>query len=72
MSRARKSPITGSIVVADIVLAEGTPTERHEAIRNEILTDCKATLAAHKVPAVFRFVERLDVTAAGKLARADA
>jgi acyl-coenzyme A synthetase/AMP-(fatty) acid ligase len=29
-------------------------------------------LAAFKVPAVIRFVERLDVTAAGKLARADA
>jgi hypothetical protein len=29
-------------------------------------------LAAYKVPAVIRFVERLDVTAAGKLARADA
>jgi acyl-coenzyme A synthetase/AMP-(fatty) acid ligase len=71
-ARARKSPITGSIVVADIVLAEGTPTDRQEAIRNEILADCKAVLAAYKVPAVIRFVERLDVTAAGKLARADA
>jgi len=27
---------------------------------------------AHKVPAVIRFVERLEVTAAGKLVRADA
>ena len=70
-ARARKSPITGSIVVADIVLAEGTPTDRQEAIRNEILAGCKAMLAAYKVPAVIRFVERLDVTAAGKLARAD-
>ncbi|HEU4358941.1 MAG TPA: fatty acid--CoA ligase family protein [Xanthobacteraceae bacterium] len=71
-ARARKSPITGSIVVADIVLAEGTPTDHQEAIRNEILAGCKATLAPYKVPAVIRFVERLDVTAAGKLARADA
>jgi acyl-CoA synthetase (AMP-forming)/AMP-acid ligase II len=29
-------------------------------------------LAAYKVPAVIRFVERFDVTPAGKLARADA
>jgi acyl-coenzyme A synthetase/AMP-(fatty) acid ligase len=33
---------------------------------------CKDSLAAHKVPAVIRFVERLDVTEAGKLVRADA
>ena len=74
MSRAhsRRSPITGSIVVADVVLAEGTPKDGQEAIRSEILGSCKATLAAYKVPAVIRFVERLDVTPAGKLVRADA
>ena len=33
---------------------------------------CKDCLAEWKVPAVIRFVERLDVTAAGKLARTDA
>jgi acyl-coenzyme A synthetase/AMP-(fatty) acid ligase len=71
-ARSRKSPITGAIVVADVVLADGTDSGRHEAIRKEILTQCKASLAAHKVPAVIRFVTRLDVTAAGKLARADA
>jgi acyl-coenzyme A synthetase/AMP-(fatty) acid ligase len=74
MSRAhsRRSPITGSIVVADVVLAEGTPTDGQEAIRKEILGGCKAMLAAYKVPAVIRFVERLDITPAGKLVRADA
>ncbi|MGH6681638.1 MAG: ANL family adenylate-forming protein, partial [Bradyrhizobium sp.] len=71
-ARSRKSPITGAIVVADVVLAEGTDAGRHEAIRKDILNQCKAALAAHKVPAVIRFVEQLDVTAAGKLARADA
>lgn len=71
-ARSRKSPITGAIVVADVVLAEGTEAGRHEAIRKDILSHCKASLAAHKVPAVIRFVERLDVTPAGKLARADA
>ena len=43
-----------------------------ETIRTEILDRCKDSLAAHKVPAVIRFVEQLDVTAAGKLVRADA
>jgi acyl-coenzyme A synthetase/AMP-(fatty) acid ligase len=74
MSRARprKSPITGAIVVADVVLAGGIDANGSETIRREILGLCKASLAAHKVPAMIRFVEQLDVTAAGKLARADA
>ena len=71
-ARARKSPITGAIVVADVVLADGTEASRNEAIGSEILAECRASLAAHKVPAMIRFVEQLDVTAAGKLARADA
>ena len=41
-------------------------------IRDEILSDCRAALASHKVPAVIRFVAALDVTPAGKLARSDA
>ena len=71
-ARSRKSPITGAIVVADVVLADGTGAERHETIRTEILRQCKDSLAVWKVPAVIRFVEQLDVTAAGKLARTDA
>jgi len=73
MSRAksRRSPITGSIVAADVVLADGA-AERAKDIRGEILIDCRASLAPHKVPAVIRFVDALDVTPAGKLARSDA
>jgi acyl-CoA synthetase (AMP-forming)/AMP-acid ligase II len=74
MSRAksRKSPITGGIVVADVMLAEGTDPARAKQIRDQILDQCRSQLASHKVPAVIRFVEALDVTAAGKLARTDA
>jgi acyl-CoA synthetase (AMP-forming)/AMP-acid ligase II len=73
MSRAksRRSPITGSIVVADIVLA-ANGVGREKEIRDEILRDCRAKLASYKVPALIRFVETLDVTPAGKLARSDA
>jgi acyl-coenzyme A synthetase/AMP-(fatty) acid ligase len=74
MSRAksRRSPITGGIVVADVILADGTDPERAKEIREQILTRCRAQLASHKVPAVICFVEALDVTPAGKLARHDA
>jgi acyl-coenzyme A synthetase/AMP-(fatty) acid ligase len=71
-ARSRKNPITGAIVVADVVLADGTDAGSKAAIGNEILAQCRSALAAHKVPAVIRFVEQLDVTPAGKLARSDA
>ncbi len=71
-ARSRKSPITGSIVVADVVLADGCDPSRSEEIRTSILADCRARLPAHKVPATIRFVEALHMTAAGKLARTDA
>ena len=73
MSRAksRRSPITGGLVVADVVLTDaGSP--RACEIKIEILARCQAELAAHKVPAMIRFVPQLDVTPAGKLARTDA
>jgi acyl-coenzyme A synthetase/AMP-(fatty) acid ligase len=71
-ARSRKSPITGAIVIADVVLAGGDCAGRADTIRNQILGKCRAALAPHKVPATLRFVEALDVTPAGKLARADA
>jgi acyl-coenzyme A synthetase/AMP-(fatty) acid ligase len=74
MSRAksRRSPIIGAIVVADVVLADGCGSAQSNDIRDEILADCRTSLASHKVPAVLRFVPSLDMTAAGKLARNDA
>ncbi|HTO65088.1 MAG TPA: fatty acid--CoA ligase family protein [Bradyrhizobium sp.] len=71
-ARSRKSPITGAIVVADVVLAKGNCAARGDVVRDQILGKCRAALAPHKVPATIRFVEALDVTPAGKLARADA
>jgi acyl-coenzyme A synthetase/AMP-(fatty) acid ligase len=71
-ARSRRSPITGAIVIADVILADGDSAGRSDEIRKAILADCRASLAPHKVPAVIRFVPSLDVTAAGKLARTDA
>ena len=70
--RSRKSPITGAIVVADVVLADGTDQTQAQAIRNDIVADCRQSLAPHKVPAMITFVPSLDVTGAGKLARTNA
>ena len=71
-ARSRRSPITGSIVVADVILTDGCDPSRSDEIRDRILADCRASLASHKVPAMIKFVPSLDITAAGKLARHDA
>src|SRR5450631_113080 len=71
-ARSRRSPITGSIVIADVILADGCDASRSNDIRDKILADCRAELASHKVPAMIKFVSSLEITAAGKLARHDA
>jgi acyl-coenzyme A synthetase/AMP-(fatty) acid ligase len=71
-ARSRHSPITGSLVAVDVVLADDCELSRSEEIRNKILADCRASLAPHKVPATIKFVPSLEITAAGKLARHDA
>jgi acyl-coenzyme A synthetase/AMP-(fatty) acid ligase len=69
----RRSPITGAIVVAEVVLREEAKAESSDArigtLRGEILDLCRARLAQHKVPAMIRFVPALSVAASGKLER---
>lgn len=73
---ARKSPITGSIVAADVVLASrnelALDSAGVESTKAEILAACRRALPAHKVPASIRFVNALEVTSSGKLGRRDA
>ncbi len=71
--RARRSPITGAVVVADVVLADpGSAAEQTDSVRSELIDACRRRLAAHKVPAMLRFVPSLEVTTAGKLVRPSA
>jgi acyl-CoA synthetase (AMP-forming)/AMP-acid ligase II len=67
--KARKSPITGAIVVADVVAA-AEPADA-DALKREILGECRAALARFKVPASIRLVAAIEVAASGKLARGD-
>ncbi|HEX3953336.1 MAG TPA: fatty acid--CoA ligase family protein, partial [Stellaceae bacterium] len=67
--RARKNPITGAIVIAEIVAKPESGAEP-ETLKREILDTCRQALPAHKVPASIRIVPFLEVTASGKLDRA--
>jgi acyl-coenzyme A synthetase/AMP-(fatty) acid ligase len=69
MSRVsgRSNPITGAIVVAEIVLTpEAGP---FAAIQTDILGHCRDLLAAHEVPVILREAPSLDIAASGKLLR---
>ncbi|HUC48881.1 MAG TPA: fatty acid--CoA ligase family protein [Xanthobacteraceae bacterium] len=65
--RSKRSPITGALVVADVVLRSGN--DDVEAVKGDILTLCRDALPRHKVPASISIVPALDVAASGKLAR---
>jgi acyl-coenzyme A synthetase/AMP-(fatty) acid ligase len=71
--KARRNPITGAVVTADVVLADDAevPAERPQgdAVTREIIEVCRRGLPAHKVPAMVRIVPALEVSAAGKLVR---
>ena len=73
--RTKKNPITGALVVADVVRKNG-PNRAHElsasAIQDDILLLCRETLSPHKVPAVINFVPELVVGESGKVMRRSA
>jgi acyl-CoA synthetase (AMP-forming)/AMP-acid ligase II len=69
--RARKNPITGSVVVADVVLGKKAEAVAQSEVdlQHEILLFCGNLLPRHKVPAAVNIVPALRVDAVGKLAR---
>ena len=71
--RSRRNAITGAIVTAEVVLApggagRGTPPAA-EVLTRELTDRCRRYLAPHKVPAMIRFVQTLEVSPSGKLVR---
>jgi acyl-CoA synthetase (AMP-forming)/AMP-acid ligase II len=72
--KAKRSPITGAVIAAEVVLAQGQDLDAAalEPIKNELLDSCRRQLPAYKVPAMLRFVPALEITAAGKLVRPNA
>ena len=68
--KSRRSPVTGALVVADVVERLGCAREiDRAALKEQILESCRQALAPHKVPALIRFVPSIEMTPSGKLAR---
>jgi acyl-CoA synthetase (AMP-forming)/AMP-acid ligase II len=68
--KARRNPITGAVVVAEVVPAPGA--QGAAALQAGILELCRAQLAPYKVPALVRVVPQIEVSPSGKVVRADA
>ena len=69
--RTKKSPITGGLVVADVVLKRPVQPEAGDtqALQRDILKFCRNELALYKVPIGINFVSTLAVAETGKLIR---
>lgn len=67
--KAKKSPITGALVVADVVLKTAPELIVPDVLRNGILQFCNAELDAHKVPVAINIVPMLTIGESGKLVR---
>ncbi len=71
--RGRRNPITGAVVIADVVLNDATQVAADPAaadrVKSDLLDACRRRLPPHKVPSALRFVPALDLTPAGKLVR---
>jgi acyl-coenzyme A synthetase/AMP-(fatty) acid ligase len=71
--RPKRNPITGAIVVAEVVLEDSVSASldaaQIERLKNDLLEACRRALPAHKVPARLSFVPALQLSAAGKLVR---
>ena len=72
LAKARKSPFTGAVVVAEVVPSGDVDAEDTPRLKAELTALCRRALTPHAVPASIRFVGSLPVTAAGKLSRSAA
>jgi acyl-coenzyme A synthetase/AMP-(fatty) acid ligase len=69
--KTKKTPITGALVVADVLLKDPSTPEGEQAreLQRTIKQFCRDLLAPHKVPAAISFVPALAISETGKLVR---
>ena len=72
--RPKKNPITGAVVIADVVLAAAgdRSDERKSELKQEIIALCRQSLTQYKIPVAIAFVPSLTISESGKLARQNA
>ena len=66
---SRKNPITGAVVAADVVLRAPHDPQATATIINSMKSACRSALPRHKVPVTWHRVEKIEMSASGKLSR---
>ena len=66
--QGRKNPFTGSVVKATAVLTKDAGLTNDEA-SSQLTSYCRRRLPPHQVPAIFEFVDSLDLSSTGKIKR---
>ena len=62
----KASSIAGELVGCEIVPASG---EYRERLKEEVIRVCRVTLASYQQPRLIKFVERIELSTAGKILR---
>ena len=70
--KAKRNPITGALVIADVVVKSLPESGGAGPLQHDILRFCRAELDAHKVPASINIVPMLAIGESGKLVRRNA
>jgi acyl-coenzyme A synthetase/AMP-(fatty) acid ligase len=70
--KGRRSPISGMVVVAEVVPVDDLDEHGESRVRDEILATCDRQLERYKIPMRITFVAALPMTSGGKLARDEA
>lgn len=72
--RTKRSPITGALVIADVVLQSGRQDTNRDGrvLRDDILLLCRQTLSPYKIPSAINFIPELSIAESGKLQRRNA
>lgn len=70
--KGRRNPISGMVVVAEVVPVDDLDVHDSSRVRDEILSTCERHLERYKIPMRITFVPALPMTSGGKLARDDA
>jgi acyl-coenzyme A synthetase/AMP-(fatty) acid ligase len=69
--KTKKNPITGALVVAEVLLKDPSASQGEHAsgLKQTIQQFCRESLAPHKVPTAINFVSALSISETGKLVR---
>ena len=72
--RTKRNPITGALVIADVVLQRNVRATEHNAreVQDSILLLCREALSSYKIPAAINFIPDVNVGESGKVLRRNA